>query len=49
MIKNIFELLKEANGETEAIRFAQGEKKLPDNLKEGYKQLKTKVKWEMKS
>ena len=48
MIKNIFELLKDANGETEAIRFAQGSKKLPNGLKDGYKQLKKEIKWEMK-
>mgnify|MGYP003142278661 CR=1 FL=1 len=48
MIKNIFELLKDANGETEAIRFAQGSKKLPNGFKDGYKQLKKEIKWEMK-
>ena len=45
MIKNIFELLKNANGETEAIKFAQGSNKLASGLKEGYKQLKTEIKW----
>ena len=34
MIKNILELLRHANGETENIRFAQGAKKLPTNFKE---------------
>ena len=29
MIKNILELLKHANGETENIRIAQGKNKLP--------------------
>ena len=49
MIQNIFDLLKNANGETEAIRFAQSSKKLPGGFKEGYKQLKKEAKWIMKS
>ena len=32
MIKNILELLKYANGETELIRIAQGKYKLPTTL-----------------
>tara|TARA_R110002153_G_scaffold175992_2_gene329222 strand:- start:2049 stop:2198 length:150 start_codon:yes stop_codon:yes gene_type:complete len=47
MIKNILELLKDANGETEAIRFAQGSKKLPDGFKEGFKQMKKESIWQM--
>ena len=45
MIKNILELLKHANGETETIRIAQGKNKLPLTLKEGYKALKQEIKW----
>lgn len=46
MIKNILELLKHANGETETIRIAQGKNKLPLTLKEGYKALKQQIQWE---
>lgn len=46
MIKNILELLKYVNGETENIRIAQGKNKLPMTLKEGYKALKQNIKWE---
>ena len=45
MIKNILELLKQANGETETIRIAQGKHKLPLTLKEGYKALKQQIQW----
>ena len=44
MIKNILELLKYVNGETEAIRIAQGKYKLPLTLKDGYKTLKNEMK-----
>ena len=43
MIKNIIELLKYANGETENIRFAQGSKKLPTNYKETVYKLKKEL------
>ena len=46
MIKNILELLKYANGETENIRFAQGAKKLPTNFKEAKDKLKKQIKWQ---
>ncbi len=46
MIKNILELLKYANGETESIQIAQGKHKLPTTLKEGYKALKQEIKWQ---
>jgi hypothetical protein len=46
MIKNILELLKYANGETESIQIAQGKNKLPMNLKDGYKALKQEIKWQ---
>ncbi len=46
MLKNIFELLQIANGETERIRIAQGKYKLPETFKEGVKQIKNEVKWQ---
>jgi hypothetical protein len=49
MIKNIIELLKYANGETENIRFAQGAKKLPTNFKETKNKLKKELKWVIQS
>ena len=48
MIENILELLKDANGETENIRIAQGKNKLPISLKDGYKALKQEIKWQKK-
>lgn len=45
MIKNILELLKHANGETENIRIAQGKYKLPTTIREGYKALKQEIQW----
>ena len=46
MIKNILELLKYANGETENIRIAQGKHKLPLTIREGYKALKQEIQWQ---
>jgi|TARA_R110000772_G_scaffold247876_1_gene361812 hypothetical protein len=46
MIENILELLKNANGETENIRIAQGKNKLPMTIKEGLKTLKREIKWQ---
>ena len=48
MIKNIIELLRHAKGETENIRIAQGRYKMPETIKEGYKQLKQEI-WQRKS
>jgi hypothetical protein len=48
MLRNIFELLQIANGETERIRIAQGKYKLPETFKEGVKQIKNEVKWQNK-
>lgn len=48
MIKNILELLKYVNGETENIRIAQGKYKLPTTIKDGYKALKQEIKWQKK-
>jgi hypothetical protein len=46
MIKNILELLKEAKGETENIRIAQGKYLLPNTFKAGFKQIQKEVRWE---
>lgn len=46
MIKQILDLLKHANGETEAIRIAQGKHKLPTTIREGYKALKQEIQWQ---
>ncbi len=45
MIKQIRDLLKHANGETETIRIAQGKHKLPTTIREGYKALKQEIQW----
>jgi|TARA_R110000787_G_scaffold280102_1_gene390628 hypothetical protein len=47
MIKEIIEILKEAKGETENIRIAQGKNKLPKTLSEGFKTLKREIKWRL--
>ena len=44
MIKDIIELLQYVEGETENIKIAQGKYKLPETIKEGYKQIKKKIK-----
>jgi len=43
MIRNILELLKYTNGETENIRIATGKNKLPETIKEGIKQIKKEL------
>tara|TARA_R100001443_G_scaffold602_3_gene2396 strand:- start:1954 stop:2103 length:150 start_codon:yes stop_codon:yes gene_type:complete len=48
MIRNIIELLPYAKGETEKIRIAKGKYKLPETIKEGYKQIKQEL-WQRKS
>jgi hypothetical protein len=48
MIQNIIELLQIVNGETERIRVAQGKYKLPETIREGYKQFKNEIKWQSK-
>ena len=48
MIGNIIELLPYAKGETENIRIAKGRYKMPETIKEGYKQLKQEI-WQRKS
>ncbi len=49
MIKNILDLLPYAKGETENIKIAKGRYKMPETIKEGYKQLKNQIKWQRKS
>tara|TARA_R100001509_G_scaffold59552_1_gene32803 strand:+ start:642 stop:794 length:153 start_codon:yes stop_codon:yes gene_type:complete len=49
MIKNILELLPFVDDETENIKIAKGKYKLPETLREGYKQLKNELKWQRKS
>tara|TARA_R110001606_G_scaffold376715_1_gene535475 strand:+ start:358 stop:534 length:177 start_codon:yes stop_codon:yes gene_type:complete len=48
MLDLILSMLKNANGETEHIRIAQGKNKLPTTLNEGVKTLKTQAKWLLK-
>ena len=48
MIRNIIELLPYLKGETENIRKAQGKYKMPETIKEGYKQIKQEL-WQRKS
>lgn len=48
MLQNILELLQIADGETERIRIAKGKYKMPETIKEGYKQFKKEVKWQRK-
>lgn len=45
MIKNIIDLLQFVEADTENIKIAQGKYKLPETLKEGYKQIKRDLKW----
>ena len=49
MIKNILELLPFVDDETENIKIAKGKYKLPETFREGYKQLKNELKWQIKS
>ena len=44
MIKNILDLLPYAKGETENIRIAKGRYKMPETIKEGFKQLVEELK-----
>lgn len=48
MIELALEILKHADGETENIRIAQGRDKLPETFKEGWKQIKKEVRWQLK-
>tara|TARA_R110000823_G_scaffold190621_2_gene322206 strand:- start:146 stop:292 length:147 start_codon:yes stop_codon:yes gene_type:complete len=45
MLKMIIDLLKNAKGETENIRIAQGKYKLTSGIKESYHQLKKELLW----
>jgi|TARA_R110000787_G_scaffold62243_1_gene140878 hypothetical protein len=44
MIKNILDLLKIANGETENIKIAQGKYALPKDMKQAFRLIKKTVK-----
>lgn len=48
MIQSILALLELANGETERIRIAQGKYKMPETIKESFKQFKKEMKWQKK-
>jgi hypothetical protein len=48
MINEIIKLLPYLNGETESIRIAQGKYKLPQTIKEGFKQAKREISWRKK-
>ena len=48
MIRTILDLLPLAKGETENIRIAQGKYKIPQTIKEGYKQIKQEI-WQKRS
>jgi len=49
MIKNILDLLAFVGDGSENIKIAKGKYKMPETLKEGYKQLKNEIKWQRKS
>tara|TARA_R110002020_G_scaffold159248_7_gene342930 strand:- start:282 stop:434 length:153 start_codon:yes stop_codon:yes gene_type:complete len=49
MIKNILDLLAFVDDGSENIKIAKGKYKMPETLKEGYKQLKNEIKWQRKS
>jgi|TARA_R110000787_G_scaffold86770_1_gene184914 hypothetical protein len=46
MIKNILDLLKVADGETENIRIAQGLNSLPKDFKDVITKVKNNIKWQ---
>jgi len=46
MIKQIFELLEYANGDTELIKTAQGKYYLPETFKDTFKKIKKEIKWQ---
>ena len=46
MLKEILELLKDANGETENIRLAQGKNKLPETFTDVFRKYKRERKWQ---
>lgn len=45
MLKNILDLLKVVDGETERIRIAKGKHELPETFKGTIKQFKKEMKW----
>jgi len=46
-MKEIIELLKLADGETENIRIAQGKYKFPKSFKDTFRQIKRETKWKL--
>lgn len=46
MIKSIIELLSVVNGDTEAIRIAQGKYYLPKSFKGAFNKIKKENKWQ---
>ena len=48
MIENILELLKQAKGETENIRIAQGKYHLPETLRDTFNVFKKEIRWQRK-
>ena len=46
MISSIIELLKHSKSKSENIQIAKGKYKLPNTIKEAYKQFKTEIKWQ---
>jgi hypothetical protein len=46
MIKNILDLLKVAQGDTENIRIAQGKYHLPEGLKDTFNVFKKEIRWQ---
>jgi hypothetical protein len=48
MLNTILELLKDAKGETENIRIAQGKYKLPSTFKDSMRQIKNEINWKKK-
>lgn len=48
MILSVLKLLKEANGETENIRLAQGKMQLPETFKGAFVKYKKERKWQSK-
>ena len=45
MIKEILELLKDTDCNTEIVQLAKGKNKFPDSFKEVFKRQKQEIKW----
>lgn len=48
MIKQILQLLKETDCNTEIVQLAKGKNKFPDSFKEVFKRQKQELKWQKK-